>query len=249
MQKSIEITTTQNVTIEYDLARLRERGLAWLLDLVIVLLGYFILRNLLRTIFRDVPVGDSGWAIFGILLPVLGYFLYNIFFEIWNIGQTPGKMAMGIKVVRLDGKDPEWSDVVLRAVLHLVDSLFSFSVIGAVLIKTTDKSQRLGDMAANTTVIKIQSSRFQFRLQDILSISTLENYQPVYPQVRNLSERDMIFIKMVLTRVQRYPNQAHEEVVEDLVSHLMPILDIEKRPLNRVDFLKTLLRDYIVLTR
>lgn len=248
MQKFIEINTTQNVTIEYELAKLRERGLAWLLDIAIVLVGYFVFFQLLRAMLGDF-MEETGWAMLVVLFPVLAYFLYNILFEIWNIGQTPGKMALSIKVVRLDGKDPEWSDVVLRAVLHLVDSLFSFSVIGAMLIKTTGKSQRLGDMAANTTVIKIQASQYQFRLQDILSISTLENYKPVYPQVRRLSERDMIFIKNVLSRMQRYPNQAHEEVVEDLVTHLMPILEIGQRPLQRVDFLKTLLKDYIVLTR
>jgi len=64
-----------------------------------------------------------------------------------------------------------------------------------------------------------------------------------------MTERDMLFIKSVLTRHSRYSNQAHHEVLEDLISHLMPILDIEVRPLNRVEFLKTLLRDYIVLTR
>jgi hypothetical protein len=67
--------------------------------------------------------------------------------------------------------------------------------------------------------------------------------------VRNLSEKDMIFIKTVLTRLQQNPNQAHEEVMEDLVTHLMPLLDVEKRPADRKEFLKTLLRDYIVLTR
>lgn len=249
MQKFIEINTTQNVTIEYELAKLRERGLAWLLDIAIVLVGYFVFFQLLNALFGSWLFQESGWTMLVVLFPVMAYFLYNILFEIWNIGQTPGKMLMSIKVVRLDGKDPEWSDVVLRAVMHLVDSLFSFSVIGAMLIKTTGKSQRLGDMAANTTVIKIQVAQFQFRLQDILSISTLENYQPVYPQVRRLSERDMIFIKNVLTRLQRYPNQAHEDVLEDLVTHLMPILEIGQRPLQRVDFLKTLLKDYIVLTR
>lgn len=249
MQKSIEITTTQNVTIEYELARLRERGLAWLLDWLLVLFGYYILFQVVLAISGGSSLEDRGWLVILVLLPFLIYFLYNAFFEIWNIGQTPGKMVLGIKVVRLDGKDPEWSDVVLRAVMHLVDSMFSFSVIGALLIKTTGKSQRLGDMAANTTVIKIRNAQFQFRLQDILSISTLENYQPTYPQVRNLGERDMIFIKNVLARLQRFPNQAHEEVVEDLVTHLMPLLGIQQRPLQRVEFLKTLLRDYIVLTR
>ena len=48
MQKTIEINTTQNVTIEYELAKLRERGLAWLLDIAIVLVGYFVFFQLLQ---------------------------------------------------------------------------------------------------------------------------------------------------------------------------------------------------------
>lgn len=245
--KSIEITTTQQVTIEYELARLRERGLAWFLDLMLVLLGYFILVQLLSALLGDLlSSGMSGIVV--VVLLLLGYFLYNIFFEIWNIGQTPGKIAMGIKVVRLDGKEPEWSDVVLRAVLHLVDSLFSFALIGAVLIKTTGKSQRLGDLAANTTVIRIRGGE-QYRLSDILGISTLDNYQPTYPQVRTLSEQDMIFIKNVLTRWQRYPNPAHRAVADDLTEHLLPLLNIAEPPANSLEFLRTLLRDYIVLTR
>ncbi len=249
MLKSIEITTTQNVTIEYELAPLRERIIGWLIDVLIVLVGWFIVFQILRAIGGDEMFDNMGWLMLVVLLPFLLFFFFNILFEILNLGQTPGKMAMSIKVVRLDGKDPEWSDVLLRAVLHLVDSIFSFGVIGAMLVKTTPRAQRLGDMAANTTVIKIQGSRYNFRLQDILNIASLENYQPVFPQVRRLTERDMIFIKTAITRFQRYPNQAHEEVVEDLVTHLMPLLDITVRPLNRVEFLKTLLRDYIVLTR
>ena len=245
MNKSIEITTTQNVTIEYELAPLRERMLAWLLDLVIAVLGYTLFYQIISWPFGG--ISDSTVAFF--LLPLLLYFLYNIFFEIWNGGQTPGKMVMNTKVVRLDGKDPEWSDVVLRSVLQLADIFFSAGVVGVLLIKTTIKSQRFGDMAAHTTVIRLFASQYAYRLEDILNISTLDNYQPVFPQVRRLSERDMIFIKTVLSRRQKYANAAHEAAVEDLVTHLMPLLDIQQRPANRSEFLKTLLRDYIVLTR
>lgn len=246
---SIEITTTQNVTIDYELAPLRLRMLAFVLDLMILLVAYFLFVQLVLVLFGDTFFENMGLAMMVFLMPFLLFFAYHIFFEIRNIGQSPGKMALGIKVVRLDGKDPEWSDVVLRALMHIVDSLFTSGVIGAVLIKTTAKSQRLGDVAANTTVIKIAGTSAQFRLQDILNISSLDNYTPVYPQVRVLTERDMIFIKTVLNRIQKYPNTAHHDVVEDLVSHLMPILGIHKRPLNRIEFLRTLLRDYIVLTR
>jgi uncharacterized RDD family membrane protein YckC len=246
MKKTIEITTTQNVTIEYELAALHERIRAWVLDLVIFMFGWGILSQLIRGILGSFSEVAS---IILVILGFSGFFLYHIIFEIWNLGQTPGKKALSIKVVRLDGNDPEWGDVVLRAFLHLVDSLFCLGAIGSVLIKTTGKSQRFGDMAANTTVIKLFNSRFEFRLEDILSISSLQNYTPVFPQVRKLTEHDMLFIKNVLSRHAMYPNQAHHEVVEDLVTHLMPILGIDKRPDNRLEFLKTLLRDYIVLTR
>jgi uncharacterized RDD family membrane protein YckC len=247
MQKSIDIRTAQNVTIEYELAQLRERILALLLDYAIIFVGYLILFQVLLVIFPNLSTGS--WVRAFIIFPYLLFFGYNILFEIWNNGQTPGKRAMNIKVVRLDGKDPEWSDVVLRALLHLVDTMFSLGAIGALLIKTTNKHQRLGDIAANTTVIRLFSSRFQFQLQDILNISSLENYVPQFPQVRGLSERDMIFVKNVLERHQDYPNAAHEAVVEDLVTHLTGLLEVRERPVNDAEFLKTLLRDYIVLTR
>lgn len=246
MNKTIEIRTTQNVTIEYELAGLRERALAWMLDSAIVVISYYLLMILIMVVFGG--VGD-WWGVFLGIMVFLVYFLYNMLFEILRRGQTPGKMALAIKVVRLDGKDPEWSDVTLRALLQLVDTIFCLGIVGGLLIKTSSKAQRLGDMAANTTLIKLQSSNYTFRLADILSISSLQNYQPVYPQVRHLSERDMIFVKTALTRYSAYPNQAHEALIEDLVTHLMPILDVSQRPLNRVEFLKTLLKDYIVLTR
>ena len=249
MPKTIEIRTTQNVAIDYELASLRERLLASLLDGVIIAIGYFVFFQLLLVVASTDLLEGGGWMPVFVFIPFLLYFLYNILFEIWSGGQTLGKRAMNIRVVRLDGKDPEWSDVLLRAVLQLVDSLFSFGVIGSLLIKTTPKCQRLGDMAANTTVIKLYNTYYHFQLADIQKISSLEEYTLTYPQVRNLSERDMIFIKRVLDRFRTYPNEAHDEVVEDLVTHLMPLLGIRERPLDRVGFLRTLLRDYIVLTR
>lgn len=246
MAQSIEIRTAQNVTIEYELASLRERAISYFLDLIILTLIYILLMSLVSAISL---FGSMGWTQIIIIFPFIAFFSYNVVFEIVRHGQTPGKKAMGVRVVRLDGKEPEWSDALLRSLLHLADSFFCMGVIGALLIKTTSRHQRLGDMAANTTVIKLYSQKYNFQLADILKISSADNYTPVFPQVRNLSERDMIFIKTVLERQKTYQNQAHDIVIEDLVTHLMPLLDIKKRPADRIEFLKTLLRDYIVLTR
>lgn len=249
MANTIEIRTTQHVVIDYELASLRERMLAYMLDGVVVGVVYFVFFQLVLLIAGADWLEGGGWIRVLVFIPFLTYFLYNIFSEILGRGQTLGKKAMNIRVVRLDGKDPEWSDVLLRACLQLVDSLFCFGIIGALLIKTTSQAQRLGDMAAHTTVVKLYNTSRSFQLSEILKISSLQDYQPAYPEVRRLSEQDMIFIKRVLDRFRAYPNDAHDGVIEDLVSHLMPILEVTQRPVDRIDFLRTLLRDYIVLTR
>ena len=65
--------------------------------------------------------------------------------------------------MRLDGREPGLSDYLLRAVFHLVDSILSAGIVAAILVSTSAKNQRLGDLTANTTVIRTRHSR-QFKL-------------------------------------------------------------------------------------
>lgn len=248
MAATVEITTTQNVTIEYDLARLRDRTLAYLLDGMIVGLGYGLFILLIAMVASFMFVGQ-GWLIFFYILFFAVWFGYHTLCETLMNGQSIGKKAVGIKVVRLDGKEPQWSDVVLRALLQIIDLISCAGIIGILLIKTTPKGQRLGDMAANTTVIKIQSLLGRFTLRDILNIASIDSYKPEFPQVKQLAEQDMILMKTVLTRYQNYPNEAHAEAVDHLTERLREVLNISLHPRNNVEFLRTLLRDYIVLTR
>lgn len=246
MSKTIEIRTTQNVSIEYELAGLQDRVFAFILDTVIIIFAYYAFLIVAMVLLSGF---DGMWGMFFGVFGFLMYFVYHIAFEMLRRGRTPGKSAMGLKVVRLDGKDPEWADVTLRSLLQLVDSLFCLGVVGCLLIKTTPKSQRLGDMAAHTTVIKTNSSSTSFRLGDILGIATVETYKPVYPQVRALSEQDMILVKNAITRYKSYPNQAHEQVIVGLSEKMAALLAIERPPADKIVFLTTLLQDYIVLTR
>jgi 5-methyltetrahydrofolate--homocysteine methyltransferase len=69
-------------------------------------------------------------------------------------------------------------------------------------------------------------------------------------QVKALNEQDMLTIKQVISRLRKYPNDAHWEVVEALAGNLREHLDIhETQRTDDLEFLRTLLRDYIVLTR
>ena len=103
-------------------------------------------------------------------------------------------------------------------------------------------------MLAHTSVIKMKPG-LSFELLDVLRINTRENYEPHYPQVRMLSESDMLLIKSTMERIKKYPNKAHMEALEMLIQRLKNLLDISDVPKDRLLFLKTLLKDYIVLTR
>ena len=246
--RTIEIRTTQNVTIEYELASLRDRFFAYFIDLLIVGAFYFFVILVLSITIGYYMYDSAYGPIVIAFLGPFGFLMYQLLSEIIANGQSWGKKAMGIKVVRLDGKEPTLSDYLLRAVFHIVDSFTSLGIVGALLISSSNKSQRLGDMTANTTVIKVKFS-LRFRLEDILKINTLDDYEPAYPEVRRLSEQDMLLIKTIISRYRRYRNKAHQEVVNELVQNLTTQLDIIEPPVDKIGFLKTLIRDYIVLTR
>ena len=90
------------------------------------------------------------WASVTYGLFVVGYY---ILLEGY-LGQTIGKMATGIKVVtEATGTTPGVAAAAVRTVLRLVDGLFSY-LVAFITALTSSKRQRLGDMAANTLVVR-----------------------------------------------------------------------------------------------
>ena len=244
----IDIPTAQNVIITYPLASYGERLLAMIIDGLIYGTAVSFFTAGMALLFEQLGLGS--W--FLMLLQLAPFILMVAYFsisEVMNKGRTIGKMALNIKVMKTDGGDLKWTDMVLRATCLFPDLLFSFGVVGSILINTNPKRQRLGDIAAGTVVVKAAGSNSSIWLRDLLSIQTLTEYTPMYPQVRNLTEKDMVFIKSVILRTERYQNVAHQNAALDLSEHLREVLQIEKMPANRLDFLRTLLRDYVVLTR
>lgn len=245
--QTIDLQTSQNVTIEYELATLGERILAVIVDLVVVSIGYFLLALLITAAF-DVQWSDFQLGIFGFIVPLACFIIYNFLYELLSHGQSLGKKALNIQVVRLDGEEPVPADYLLRALFYFVDLLTTIGLLGGLLISSTPRRQRLGDMTAGTAVIKMKPSN-RFGLGDILRISSLEDYEPQYPAVRQFSEQDMLLIKNTMGRYQNYSNEANRQLVHELAKTLATQLEAGDAYKNPTEFLKTLIRDYIVLTR
>ena len=245
--QTIELQTTQNVTIEYELATLGERIMALIIDMVTVLGGYLIFTSLLIAVI-DVGWDDFNLSFLSFATLFICFLLYHFLFELLSNGQSLGKKALNIQVVRLDSKELTSGDSMLRAVFYFVDLLGSLSVLGVLTISASARKQRLGDMAAGTVLIKVRVVN-RFDLNDILRISSLADYEPKYLDVRQFSEGDMLLIKNTLARYQRYPNHAHRKLVHGLAQKLSLQLGETASVVNSTEFLKTLIRDFIVLTR
>lgn len=241
--RSIDITTTQNVTIQYGLASVRDRAMAYFLDGLIVL-GILLIMSILIGIIAD-GFGGAIWF-YLLLLPI--FIFYHLFFEIFQDGQSPGKKAMGLKVVKITGKEPIVSDYITRWAFRMIDIHLSFGVLGGLLINSSAKGQRLGGLVSNTTVIHLRP-RIEFKLQDILKIDSISNHEVTYPEVRQFSEQDMLLIKKVIERAQKYRNPAHFKIVDELCEKLSQKMELDRIPKKKIKFLKLLIKDYVVLTR
>lgn len=242
--KSIEVKTSQNVLLEYELASLRDRIVAFLLDFVCIGVACTVLSIIFFSVFRVYGYMENVAAI----LIICVFLFYSLLFEVFNNGQSLGKKVMRIKVIKLTGEKAVFYDYAGRWIFRMIDIYFSCGAIASMLIASSAKTQRIGDIVSNTTVIKLTPSVTLY-LDDILRIQSRENYQPVYIQVKQLTEKDVLLIKNTLDRFKKYNNHAHREALELLVTRLKSVLSIRDVIPDNVRFLQTIINDYIVLTR
>ena len=141
-----DIITNQFVRIAQTPASIAERISARIIDgiwiFVICISVFYACANFLEY--------DGAWWlmwIFGI-----GIWLWDFLWETFNDGKTPGKMIMKIRVVNKDGSRPNLGSFFMRWLLGNID--IGCSCIGLLFILLTKDSQRLGDLAAGTMVIK-----------------------------------------------------------------------------------------------
>lgn len=241
--QTIDIITTQNVTIQYALASVRDRMLSFFVDLVVLGVSLMLLLLVFTTL-----ISSDGYRYFQYLIIFPFFLFYSLTQEILLNGQSIGKRLMGLKIVKLTGKEPTMSDYLIRWAFRFIDIWFSLGSIAIMLISSTDRQQRLGDLLANTAVIKLNPWS-TVNLNEILSIHSMDTYTPKYPEVKKYSEQDMLFVKQALDRFKNFNNAAHREAITSLADKMAGQLSLPELPVNKAEFLKTLLNDYVVLSR
>jgi uncharacterized RDD family membrane protein YckC len=243
--KTVEIKTTQNVRITYELAPARDRIVAFVLDSIFKTVATGLITLLLSLVIA--MNGTKGLVIYVLLIfPIITF--YSLIFEMLFHGQTPAKMLMKIRVIKLNGKQAQPQDYLIRWVFRLIDIYLTAGISGITMIISSPNAQRAGDLLSNTVVVKSES-RMTISLREILRIDNRVNYQPQYIGIKNFKEEDIILIKNTLDRYSKYSNEAHEEAIRLLTQTLSERLGVPVPTGDRIGFLKTIVKDYIVLTR
>ena len=160
MQDFDLIETPENVELERKLAGIGSRFIAGLIDnlvitgIALLLILAFVLLALAGFLASDRITSAAGewlWAI----LTLAGYALYwgyFVFFEMRTNGQSPGKKALKIRVVKDGGGAITFTDIAIRNLLRVVDGQAAYAIAGICMFATS-KAQRLGDLAAGTVVV------------------------------------------------------------------------------------------------
>lgn len=250
-----KLHTGFNIEVEFTISAFHKRLLAWLIDLIVILMYTWLVNKFVDT-FKSGPFDSSlGWLDVLVWIPVLLYFLVA---EVTMNGQSPGKRLMRIKVITATGGQPTLSQFLIRWLFRSVDFplmvffsliysiwpwyLFPLLFTGLISFILTPLSQRIGDLLAGTIVIDTNT---ESAWQQTVFTEVEENYQAVFPGVMKLSDRDMNTIKQVLLYTQKKPG---DQVVERVADKIKMALKIET-DLSAKAFLETLLKDYNHLSR
>ena len=232
---NIKIQTTQNVDIEYELASIGDRILATLLDYLFFLAYAFAVLMIIGLIMNISIFKHFSITIALILfLPIA---LYDLLLETFMQGRTFGKMIMKIKVVKLDGTQANFGAYLIRWLLRIIDTRLFTGGVALIAIMVNGKGQRIGDIAAGTTVIKMKQ---RVTLTDTILTKIKPEYTLVFPQVSALTDNDIAIIKDVMRLSLRTNNLP---AIEKLAQKTKTAMGITTN-LPNAQFLAIVVQDY-----
>ena len=241
--QTIKITTSQNIDIDYQVAGLGDRIVARLIDYGIFMALYiacFIVFGIVMGVSNDYTSTGVNIGIFILIAIWLGLcVLYDLLCEIFLNGQSFGKRGMKIKVISLNGARPTVGQYLLRWIFRLFDFGITGGSCAIICVALSDKKQRLGDMVAGTTLISLAPKT---GFNDLVFSPPAADYEPVYSQVSQLTDKDIVLIHDV---IRNFNHTRNSDLVYRLAMRLKAFLKVTyPREINEYQFLEIVLNDY-----
>jgi uncharacterized RDD family membrane protein YckC len=271
---AIKVPTNFNIELEFEVPEFYRRLVALLIDVLLQYFYLRIAGEIFISIQGNADPfdRDTGYDLWSVrwllLLPVM---FYHLVLELTMNGQSIGKKVMGLRVVDENGGKPSFSQYAIRWLLRLSDLwivqilLYIFYVVATndmigsaeiialvifavaflvtdiVLVVSSKKGQRIGDILARTIIISI---RTKSNIEETVFQEVADNYVPSFPQIMQLSDKDINAIKSILETARK---KGDFTMAEAAASKIRSHLKIETG-MPAFDFLDVLLKDYNYLS-
>jgi len=265
--KITTVPTSFNIDLEFEIPEFHRRLFSWLIDVCVQVFYVLIADKIYKAIIADNFSSISDADLYNrqelgtiFFLPVL---VYHLVLEITLNGQSIGKKMMGIRVVNENGGKASISQFLIRWLIRVSDfviliiiiygpllgPLLAWFLIGSfillitdvVLVVSTKKSQRLGDILAHTILIRTSTSGSVY---DTVFMEVSDSYIPAFPQIMQLSDKDINAVKSILDAASKKGDFQLAAMASDKIKNHLKI----ESHLSPFDFLKTVMKDYNYLS-
>ena len=223
----LEIETPDHVVLRYQLAGAGNRGFAAIVDFLIALILMLAIGFGFQALTTIDPALDdwSGWVVF---LELLVAWLYFVLLEwLWN-GQTIGKRFFGLRVISEDGEPARFVAVIVRNLVRVVDFLPALYGFGLVTLIVSSRSQRLGDYAGGTFVVRAPNPRRNGSALRTLSArprwDLAGTRAPTEPTLRVLPGEAQRLVREFVLREQKLAPGARTALAKQIAARLRPLL-------------------------
>lgn len=215
------IVTPEAVVLEFDLAGIASRSLARAIDAVLQGASLFALLLLAGSAFG----GEGAVALIVVILGVAFVLLgYPILCEVLMRGRSPGKAALGIRVVTVEGAPISPRHAFIRSALGLVDFVLVPGGMVAVLCALlTRRSQRLGDVFAGTMVLRERSASSSARAVWFNPPAGLEGYAATL-DVSRVTDAQFALVRSFLLRIGDLSPEARSSLAVRLSTPLCRVM-------------------------
>ncbi len=224
MDRDIDVRTPERVAVSYQLAGLGSRFLALGIDQAIQL-GVFgaivwgivlVAGKLPAHTPKGSPLAEQSTAL-GIAIVIAlifaVFFAYFIVFEsLWN-GQTPGKRALGIRVLRDGGYPLDFGAALIRNLIRVGEFALGYYAASAVSTIASPENKRLGDIAAGTIVVRDTALAVPLEV-------VRRRAEPVYAGTRFLSGEERAVVKRFLDRRDRLALESRRSIAARLAGRI-----------------------------
>ena len=229
----LTLKTPEGVVFSTRLAGPVARFLAWGVD-VLCIIAVVRVASILAALLGWINV-DIANAVF-VLVSFVGTIGYGIAMEWFWRGQTLGKKMFRLRVVDIGGMRLQFSQVVIRNLVRFVDSMPMFYVVGGLTCLLNRHGQRLGDIAANTVVVRVPKTQVP-DVEQLLAgkFNSLHQYPHLEARLRQRVDPEEVDVAVrSLLRRDRLDSLARASLFKEMADHFRSLVEFPSEALDGI---------------